>query len=149
MSKVNELTIEEISDVLLGIINKFSKEERKKTDYGIDIPLYHSEIRTITEIKEHEGIHISALAKHCGVTKGAISQVIKKLEQKELIIKRRDIRNQSRFLLHLTSKGEIAYSHYLQHNNEFKKMIVDILQNAPIDKVSFLNDFLGEIKKKL
>ncbi|WP_199617399.1 MarR family transcriptional regulator [Paenibacillus alkalitolerans] len=36
----------------------------------------HSEIHTLNEIREHEGIHITALAERCGVTKGAVSQVL-------------------------------------------------------------------------
>lgn len=149
MMNKDEIAKENISSVLLDVINKFSKVDRKYKDYGIEEPLFHSEIHTLSEIKEHEGIHITALAEHCGVTKGAVSQVLKKLEQKGLVTKEKDIRNQSRIILKITTKGEIAYAHHLEHHNKFKKMVVEILQDVPVDKVTFAKDFLVKIEDKL
>ncbi|MFC0165444.1 MarR family winged helix-turn-helix transcriptional regulator [Bacillus capparidis] len=144
-----EILQEKISNVLLDVINTFSKVNRKKRDYGIGEPLFHSEIYTLNEIKEHEGIHITALAEQCGVTKGAVSQVLKKLEQKELITKEKDIRNQSRLILKLTAKGEIAYAHHLEHQKEFKKMVVGILQDGNDENIDFVKDFLVKVEEKL
>ncbi len=149
MMNKDEISKEKISDVLLDLINTFSKVDRKNKDYGVGEPLYHSEIYTLKEIKEHEGVHITALAEYCGVTKGAVSQVLKKLEQKGLIIKERDIRNQSRIILKLTTKGEVAYAHHLEHHKKFKKMVVEILQDVPAEKVAFAKDFLVKIEEKL
>ncbi|MBP3038219.1 MarR family transcriptional regulator [Bacillaceae bacterium Marseille-Q3522] len=148
MNKV-EISKEKISIALLDVINKFSKVNRKKRDYGIGEPLFHSEIYTLNEIKDHEGIHITALAEICGVTKGAVSQVLKKLEQKGLIIKEKDIRNQSRLKLKLTAKGEIAYAHHLQYHEKFKKMVVEILQDVSVEKVTFTEEFLEKVEEKL
>ncbi|GGD49803.1 MarR family winged helix-turn-helix transcriptional regulator [Paenibacillus nasutitermitis] len=149
MMNKDEISKENISDTLLDVIHTFSKVDRKNKDYGIGEPLYHSEIHTLNEIKEHEGIHITALAEHCGVTKGAVSQVLKKLEQKGLITKEKDIRNQSRIILKVTAKGETAYAHHLEYHNKFKKMVVEILQDVPVDKVTFAKDFLTKIEEKL
>ncbi|MGG3662342.1 MarR family winged helix-turn-helix transcriptional regulator [Bacillus gobiensis] len=149
MMNNEEILQEKISNVLLDVINTFSKVNRKKRDYGIGEPLFHSEIYTLNEIKEHEGIHITALAEQCGVTKGAVSQVLKKLEQKELITKEKDIRNQSRLILKLTAKGEIAYAHHLEHQKEFKKMVVGILQDGNDENIDFVKDFLVKVEEKL
>ncbi|MGG3641170.1 MarR family transcriptional regulator [Bacillus gobiensis] len=149
MMNNEEILQEKISNVLLDVINTFSKVNRKKRDYGIGEPLFHSEIYTLNEIKEHEGIHITALAEQCGVTKGAVSQVLKKLEQKELITKEKDIRNQSRLILKLTATGEIAYAHHLEHQKEFKKMVVGILQDGNDENIDFVKDFLVKVEEKL
>ncbi|MGG3573575.1 MarR family transcriptional regulator [Bacillus gobiensis] len=149
MMNNEEILQEKISNVLLDVINTFSKVNRKKRDYGIGEPLFHSEIYTLNEIKEHEGIHITALAEQCGVTKGAVSQVLKKLVQKELITKEKDIRNQSRLILKLTAKGEIAYAHHLEHQKEFKKMVVGILQDGNDENIDFVKDFLVKVEEKL
>ncbi|MGG3623394.1 MarR family transcriptional regulator [Bacillus gobiensis] len=149
MMNNEEILQEKISNALLDVINTFSKVNRKKRDYGIGEPLFHSEIYTLNEIKEHEGIHITALAEQCGVTKGAVSQVLKKLEQKELITKEKDIRNQSRLILKLTAKGEIAYAHHLEHQKEFKKMVVGILQDGNDENIDFVKDFLVKVEEKL
>lgn len=145
----DELSKEKISNTLLDVFKTFAKLDRKNRDYGVDEPLFHSEIHTLNEIREHEGIHITALAERCGVTKGAISQVLKKLEQKGLITKEKDARNQSRLLLKVTPKGEIAYTYHLDYQNQFKKMVTDVLEDASDDKVFFIKEFLMNLEKQI
>ncbi|WP_158453707.1 MarR family winged helix-turn-helix transcriptional regulator [Paenibacillus beijingensis] len=145
----DELSKEKISNILLDVFKTFSKLDRKNRDYGVDEPLFHSEIYTLNEIREHEGIHITALAERCGVTKGAISQVLKKLEQKGLVTKEKDVRNQSRLILKVTPKGEIAYAHHLDYQNQFKQMIAEVLGDAPDDKVLYIKEFLIKLENQL
>ncbi|MCS7464922.1 MarR family transcriptional regulator [Paenibacillus doosanensis] len=145
----DELSKENISDTLLDLFKTFAKQDRKNRDYGVDEPLFHSEIYTLNEIREHEGIHITALAERCGVTKGAISQVLKKLEQKGLVIKEKDVRNQSRLILKVTAKGEIAYARHLEYQNQFKEKVVQVLKDAPDDKVRMIKDFLIQLEQQL
>lgn len=149
MMNNNELSKENISNILLDVFKTFAKQDRKNRDYGVDTPLFHSEIYTLNEIREHEGIHITALAERCGVTKGAISQVLKKLEQKGLVTKEKDASNQSRLILKVTPKGEIAYSRHLDYQKQFKERIVQVLRDAPDDKVQFVKDFLIQLEKQL
>lgn len=149
MMNNDELLKEEISNHLLDVFKAFNKQDRKNRDYGVDEPLFHSEVYTLNEIREHEGIHITALAERCGVTKGAISQVLKKLEQKGLVTKEKDARNQSRLMLKVTPKGEVAYARHLDYQNQFKAMVVQVLGNAPDDQVKFMKDFLMTLEKQL
>ncbi|MDQ6418429.1 MarR family transcriptional regulator [Paenibacillus sp. LHD-117] len=149
MMNNDELSKERISNALLDVFKTYSKLDRKNKDYGVGEPLFHSEIHTLNEIREHEGIHITALAERCGVTKGAVSQVLKKLEQKGLVTKEKDDRNQSRLILKVTAKGEIAYARHLEYQDNFKKMVVEILSDAPHDKVRFTKDFLIKIEEQL
>jgi len=148
MNKV-ELSKENISNILWDVFKTFARQDRKNRDYGVEDPLFHSEIYTLNEIREHEGIHITALAERCGVTKGAISQVLKKLEQKGLVTKEKDIRNQSRLILKVTPKGEIAYSRHLDYQKQFKKKVVRVLRDAPDEKVQFIKDFFIKLEKQL
>ncbi len=149
MMNKDELSKENISNILWDVFKTFARQDRKNRDYGVEDPLFHSEIYTLNEIREHEGIHITALAERCGVTKGAISQVLKKLEQKGLVTKEKDIRNQSRLILKLTPKGEIAYSRHLDYQKQFKKKVVRVLRDAPDEKVQFIKDFFINLEKQL
>ncbi|RED87572.1 MarR family winged helix-turn-helix transcriptional regulator [Cohnella phaseoli] len=149
MMNKDELSKENISNILWDVFKTFARQDRKNRDYGVEDPLFHSEIYTLNEIREHEGIHITALAERCGVTKGAISQVLKKLEQKGLVTKEKDIRNQSRLILKVTPKGEIAYSRHLDYQKQFKKKVVRVLRDAPDEKVQFIKDFFIKLEKQL
>lgn len=149
MMNPDELAREKIGLALLDVFKAFAKQDRKNRDYGIDEPLYHSEIYTLSEIREHEGIHVTALAERCGVTKGAISQVLKKLEQKDLIVKERDARNQSRLMLKISPKGEQAYVRLREHQLAFQRIVSELLEHAPEDKLLFVKHFLSELESRI
>jgi DNA-binding MarR family transcriptional regulator len=114
--------------------------------------LFPAEIHVVSEIKENEGIHATALADRLGVTVGAVSQILLKLERKGLVIREKDILNQSRFLLRLTPAGEVVHINHLKFHKEFDVLFNKLLANESKEKVRFLTDFLAalrvEIQKK-
>ena len=73
--------------ILAEKINKaitvLNAEKKTPRDYGIGFSLYHSEIRLLDTIAVHAGENSSALAARLGITKGAITQVVKKLTEKK------------------------------------------------------------------
>ena len=111
--------------------------------------LYRSETHMITAIKENEGIHMAALAEKFGVTIGAVSQTMMKLEKKGLIEKKRDPKNQSRFLLALTPEGESAHENHMKFHAEFCGVLDKILHNEPEERLIFLRDFLTAFREKM
>ncbi len=87
---------------------KFIEIDRKKRYYGTDVAIYIAEIHMLTAIGENEGIHMASLAEYMGVTKGFVSETIAKLKKKGLVIKERDVNNQTKILVKLTEKGKLA-----------------------------------------
>ncbi len=118
-------------------------------NYGTDQPLYEAEIHMIKSIKENEGIHVTGLADMLGVTKGAVSQITKKLEHKGMIVKDTDPSNLSRLSLRLTSKGETAYLHHEELHQEFDGLFKAVLKYATEQNKEFLKDFLNSLDEKL
>ena len=69
-------------------------------------------------------INVTEIAKRKGVTKGAVSQIVKKLEKKKLIKKFKAPENDKSVFIKLTKKGRIAYeNHELFHDKYDSKMI--------------------------
>ena len=100
-------------------------------------------------IKENEGIHITGLAELLGVTKGAVSQIVKKLEDKGMITKEADPDNLSRLVLGLTPKGETAYIGHERIHRRFDSLVNGSLEGVPQDKIAFLKDFLSTLEEKI
>lgn len=138
-----------ISHLLLKVAYNFFELDNKSEFYGTDVQLFPAEIHMITAIKEHEGIHVTGLAKLLNITKGAVSQVVIKLEQKELICKEKDITNQSRLILKLTSKGEIAYKNHCDFHRKIDNDILELLKNNSKNEKEFLTNFLQLLDKKI
>lgn len=138
-----------ISYIFLRVVTKLSELDRKTRHYGTDQPLYEAEIHMIKSIRENEGIHVTGLADMLGVTKGAVSQIIMKLEHKGMIIKDTDPRNLSRLLLRLTSKGETAYLHHEKLHQEFDGLFNAALENATEENKAFLKSFLNILDEQI
>ncbi len=96
-------------DQFLSILHLYSVISRRPVDYGTGDPLYFTEIHTITTLGKNKEINMTRLAEIMGVTRGAISQTIRKLVSKNLVVKL-NTNNKKEFNLRLTEKGQVAYN---------------------------------------
>ncbi len=98
----NEL--QTLIDLFLKILHLYSVIGRKPKNYGTVDLLYLTKIHTITMVAKNKEINMTQLAEIMGVTKGAISQTIRKLVNKNLILKS-NINNRKEVNLKLSEKG--------------------------------------------
>jgi DNA-binding MarR family transcriptional regulator len=99
--------LQTLVDLFLKILHLYSVIGRKPKDYGTGDLLYLTEIHTITVVARNREINMTRLAEEMGVTKGAISQTIRKLVSKNYILKSNSI-NRKEFNLTLSEKGNIV-----------------------------------------
>lgn len=149
MMSTQNLHESRVSYPLLRVVYKFFEIDRRTRYYGTDVPLFPSEIHMINKIKQNEGIHVTGLANILNVTKGAVSQIIMKLEKKGLIQKEKDINNQSRLVLKLTAKGETAYRNHEKFHKKIDAMVNEIVKDASRENVEFFKDVLITLEEKL
>ena len=123
--------------------------DKKTRYYGTDVPIFHSEIHVINAIAKHPCIHVGGLADILGVTKGAVSEILKKLERKALVKKEVDELNLSRYLLSLTEKGEKAHKNHMHYHAIINSMVENELQNATEVELNFLSDFLSALISRI
>jgi DNA-binding MarR family transcriptional regulator len=102
----NELQV--LIDLFLKILHLYSVIGRKPKDYGTGDLLYFTEIHTITVVGKNKELNMTQLANIMGVTKGAISQTIRKLVGKNFILKS-NTTNKKEINLKLSEKGLIVY----------------------------------------
>jgi DNA-binding MarR family transcriptional regulator len=138
-----------ISFVFLRVLIKILELDKKIRNYGTNEQLYEAEIHMIKAIKENESIHVTGLADLLGVTKGAVSQIIIKLERKGMIVKEVDPHNLSRLLLRVTPVGETAYWRHEELHQEFDNIFNDALANATEENKAFLRSFLTTLETNI
>ncbi len=131
-----------ISDQLSALIEKAGKNAKKSFKYGTDFDLYRSEIHVIHIIGNHPGIHVMHIAELFGVTKGAISQVLKKLQSKGFITKEIDESNQTRILVYLTEKGRTAYETHIENHKKTDGELFEFFNNLDEEQLKLINKFL-------
>jgi DNA-binding MarR family transcriptional regulator len=101
-SEVNDLV-----NLFLNILHAFSILEKKPWDFGTGNKIYLTEIQTVSMIGEHSDLNMTQLADFMGVTRGAISQTVRKLVAKKLVV-RTSTRNHKEINLELTDFGQMV-----------------------------------------
>lgn len=75
-------------------------------DYGTGELYTSTEVHTVTRIEENPGITATKIAEATSRTKSAVSQMVSKLEAKELIYREKDPNNGKQHFLYVTPKGK-------------------------------------------
>jgi DNA-binding MarR family transcriptional regulator len=105
-----------VSEQWIRILNKMDADEKCPKDFGSGDLLHCSEIHTIMMIGKNKDINPASLSLLLGISRSAISQMISRLVQKNLVEKHRDPNNDKEILLRLSPRGTIAYLGHEQHH---------------------------------
>jgi DNA-binding MarR family transcriptional regulator len=139
-----------------SLIAKFSRVSKlwqqldsQPRKFGTETDLTGSEIHLVEVIGQNEGLSVTDMAKRLGITKGAISQTLKKLEEKGLVIKEVDPTNTSRVTVSLSTKGKVGYYSHLQWHEKMDGGFRDYFVHLPEDKIKFLEEFLSILEQFL
>lgn len=101
-----------LSNLLDQLVNKIVYVRSFPHDYGTGEMLSAVEIQLIETVGHNRGINITGLARLLVVTKGAVSQTVKKLEERGYITKFKAPDNDKEVLLKLSPRGKTAMAGY-------------------------------------
>ncbi|UQZ90597.1 hypothetical protein C4J81_15840 [Deltaproteobacteria bacterium Smac51] len=105
-------------------------------DCGSGIFLTAVEISTLKSIEDSPGITITELALADGKTKGAVSQVVKKLEQRGYLFRKRCPVDGKRALLHVSEEGKrLSLLHKKHSLNDMKSTLDRLLERCEVGEV--------------
>lgn len=141
---MNIIKMKEVIEKHAILVEKTNSSINISRNFGTDVEIYRSEIHIIYVIGNQEGIHISEIARKFGVTKGAVSKAIRKLEVKNLVYKFVDSTNKTRVLVKLTEKGRLAYKNHEMYHREYDKEMFQFLDNLSESELSVLSRFLDK-----
>ena len=131
---------QELREAFIRIVAKYRILEKRPQDYGIGEVLHPSEIHAIEMIGKNPGINVTGLARSLGVTKGAASQLIKKIENKGLVSKYKDPKDDKTVLLGLTKLGKKAFDGHEIFHAKHDAVMMQLVSELPHDKVTFLRE---------
>ena len=103
-------TAEEFMDLFARLLTKAALIEQEPVDTGDGVLLYTSEIHLIDMAGRFPEESMSALASLLGITKGAVSQTVKKLEKKGYLERSNREGNKKNVLIRLTDSGIQAFN---------------------------------------
>ncbi|MBN2086738.1 MarR family transcriptional regulator [Candidatus Peregrinibacteria bacterium] len=135
------ITIDDVSNItelMIKLVNKYNRLDSKALDFGTGDLLYPSEIHMIETIGKNHGNTVNEICQQFGVTKGAVSQIVYKLEKKGLVSKERNTDFYKEIILSLTKKGRIAFE---GHEKLHKSMDADLYKTMADFNKHDLNNF--------
>ncbi len=139
----------DLFEQVFDISNKLAELDRTPQHYGVDEPVTRTEIHLVATIARNEDRSVTELAQEKGVTKGAISQMLAKLETKGLIEKHVDPTNTSRLLIRLTPKGQMANAAHDQVHEMIYKAFIEVVGELDDESFEFLQSFFSKCQTLL
>ena len=146
MKSTKQISNGAIADGFARIVEKWHKVESTPQEYGTGFLLARSEIQLLETIGGHSGSSVTELAGLHAVTKGAISQTLKKLVTKGLAAKETDPSNTSRLLVELTPGGMKAYESYLDWHKAIGGNFKSYVEELSTSNTRFLIDFIDHLE---
>ena len=128
---------------IMKLTQQLDKSPRR---FGTDELLTHSEIHLIEIIGDIEGLSVTDIGKRMGITKGAVSQNLKKLEKKGYSVKDSDPENLSRAVVRLTAKGQTAYWAHKHWHETMDGGFSNYLDNLGESDITTIVDFLERVE---
>lgn len=143
-----ENQLQKLIDQFLNILHLYSVINRKPKDYGTGDLLFFTEIHTISMVGKNREINMTRLADLMGVTRGAISQTIRKLVTKDLIVKS-NITNKKEVNLKLSEKGMIVYKGQKSFQNEIFTFAGSLYEQADADDIELVSRLFSAISNNM
>lgn len=128
------------------LIMQLRRLERHPQTFGNAGSLTPSEIHTIEAIGYEGAVLMSELAARLGVTKGAVSQLIVRLEAKELVTRTSHPHDSRGIVISLTEKGKEAFTAHEEVHVDFYDQLRTQVSEQEIEIfekcIEKLNEFL-------
>ncbi|MDQ0061727.1 MarR family winged helix-turn-helix transcriptional regulator [Paenibacillus harenae] len=130
------------------LIMQFRRLERHPHTFGSAGTLTPSEIHTIEAIGCEGGILMNELAARLEVTKGAVSQLVVRLEAKQLVERKIYPHDSRGVLISLTEKGKEAYTAHDEVHVRFYEKLRSGLSRHEIEIFETCIEKLNEMLKR-
>jgi DNA-binding MarR family transcriptional regulator len=133
-----------ISKILETISKLTFLEKRRKITYK-GVKLYPSEIHLLLFVYHIQDKNITQIADHLGLTKGAISQTLSRLQEKGIIIKETEPFQKNQLHIQFTDKGKILMDHVNEFRNFLETEFLSYLKTKSSAEKELISDFLDTL----
>jgi DNA-binding MarR family transcriptional regulator len=142
----NKISPLAIAEKFTHVVKLWQDLEKKPQKFGTEENLYSAEIHLIEAIGKNNKLSVTDIAKFLGVTKGAVSQNLKKLENKGLAIKHSDPLNSSRAIVELTAKGKIAFYAHEHWHEQMDGGFRDYMNSLTQEQMDLIYEVLSNVE---
>lgn len=135
-------------DLFTRILHLYSVIDKRPKDFGTGDLLYVTEIHAIHYIGANPEINMTQLAEISGVTRGAISQTVKRLVSKHYIARYKS-KNKKEINLRLSDKGYIINKKYEDFEKERFVFAEKLYENASKQDILLIRNLFNVIYENM
>lgn len=139
----------DIVEKLMFTCNKINEKGKIPRDYGCGFLIYQSEIHAIQAIMNHGMANASELAKILGITNGAVTQIINKLSNKNLVTRYYLSHNKKEIYYQLTPVGKIAFEGHEKYHDKINSKVIGFLNELGEEQIQTINDFFDKFNEQV
>ena len=136
-----------LADQIMRLSNKMIFLEKKSIIKHGDLKLYPSEIHLINVIEDEKNINASKMAIRLGVTKGAVSQTLARLEKKGILYKTKDSQNKNELTVHFTPLGKDILRENRKAQTSLQKKYAKHFADISPEEEGIIMTFLTKMEK--
>lgn len=130
-----------------NFVSRYNELEQSQHFIQAEFKLSVAEIHTIVKIGSLEGINLVNLSSIQNVSRSAITQMVNKLIQKKMVVKKTLVGSKNEYALYLSVEGKkVATIHQSQHEYLNKKILA-VLKDYPEDTLNNLQNLMQSIEK--
>ena len=145
----SEATYERIMSKFDRVVTVMESMHAPSLSFGTGVAMYRREIHTIQAIGKNPGINITLLAEYMGVTKSAVSQIIKKLIKKGLVCKTYAPGNAKEVILELMDLGMIGFRNHEKFHAEALNIAREYFGDQFENKLEAIEAVMTDLNKIL
>lgn len=144
------------TDLLVDFVLTYYDSMNMAHDYGTGDEYSMTEVHMVTRIADHPGITVTELARRGERTKSAISQVVKRLEQKGLVVKAKQAGNGSKTLLYVSPEGQVLSDLHKafdqEHGSLFDQALVEKKGEEAVrefyEVLAYMNEQIRQLRRE-
>jgi len=137
-------SIEQLAHLFVRVVNRYNEMEKIPYSTGTNFILHRSEVHMIDAIGKNKGINITKLAKLQGITKAAVSKMIRDLVNKGLITKSLSPKTENEVVLNITDEGKKVFESHREYHEQLNGQFTGIFS---VMSEQALNDFQSTLEK--
>lgn len=131
------------------LINLYNTKAKKPHTYSDGLVLYPAQSHMIELIGDNEGITVTQIAEQYMITKGAVSQIIKFLDEKGLICKKPSEKGGRTTELYLSSDGKRVMTEHREMHREMTEKIAALMDALTPETVEALSQIANIIEENI
>lgn len=127
---------------MMELFNRSLELSKKSYEYCPGVSLYPNEIHTVEYIAESSTTNMTDIANRMGITKGAVTKMVAKLEEQGLLVRYKYRPSQKEIYVHLTELGVRAYEGHKAYHAAMRQQLSSSFDGLDRDHQQTILDFL-------